>query len=101
MEPGTLKVTAVVLLVCLLTSDWVQASEEEDYYKVLGVEKTATLKQIKKAYKQLALKYHPDKVRDKAKKKSAQEKFFMINQGTFVIFIRQKCVGSLRSSSYF
>ncbi len=33
----------------------------KDYYKILGVEKTAGLNDIKKAYKQLAMKYHPDK----------------------------------------
>ena len=80
MESTKLKVFAV-LVVCLLALESVLASEEQDLYKVLGVEKTATLKQIKKAYKQLALKYHPDKVRDKSKKKSSEEKFFKINQG--------------------
>jgi curved DNA-binding protein CbpA len=33
----------------------------EDYYMVLEVEQTATLELIKKSYKQLALKLHPDK----------------------------------------
>lgn len=79
MEPGTLKVTAFIL-VSLLALELVMATEEEDYYKILGVDKSATLKQIKKAYKQLALKYHPDKVRNKSKKKSSEEKFFKINQ---------------------
>lgn len=32
----------------------------KDYYKVLGIKKSATEKQIKKAYRNLAKKYHPD-----------------------------------------
>ena len=47
-----------------------------DYYKDLGVEKTATEDEIKKAYRSMAFKYHPDR---NPGDKAAEEKFKAIN----------------------
>ena len=50
-----------------------QMSSKRDYYEVLGVSKDATEKDIKKAYRKLAFKWHPDK--NPNNKKEAEEKF--------------------------
>jgi curved DNA-binding protein len=53
-----------------------------DYYKVLGVSPTATTDEIKKAYRRLAVRFHPDKTRGD---KAASEKFVEINDANQVL----------------
>ena len=57
-------------------------AEKRDYYEVLGVSKTATEEEIKKAYRQLAKKYHPDL---NPGDKEAEEKFKEINEANEVL----------------
>jgi curved DNA-binding protein len=54
-----------------------------DYYKVLGVDKGANVDDIKKAYRKLALKYHPD--RNPTDKKRSEEKFKEISEAYAVL----------------
>ena len=56
--------------------------EYRDYYKILGVDKKASQEEIKKAYRKLALKYHPDKNPDN---KEAEEKFKLLNEANDVL----------------
>ena len=57
-------------------------SDKRDYYDVLGVSKTADKDEIKKAYRKLALKYHPDKNPDD---KEAEDKFKEVNEAYEVL----------------
>ena len=59
------------------------SSTKKDYYEVLGVPKDASDDVIRKAYKKLAIKWHPDKHVDD--KKEAEEKFKEISEAYSVL----------------
>lgn len=56
--------------------------EFKDYYKILGIDKSADENAVKKAYRKLAAKYHPDK---NPGKKAAEDKFKEINEANEVL----------------
>ena len=60
---------------------------KRDYYEVLGVQKSATEAELKKAYRKLALQYHPDKNPDN---KEAESKFKEINEAYEVLSDKDK-----------
>ncbi len=59
----------------------------EDYYKILGVQKSASNEVIKKAYRKLAMKYHPDHTKGD---KAAEEKFKKISEAYAVLSDKEK-----------
>jgi curved DNA-binding protein len=54
----------------------------KDYYKILGIERNASADDIKRAYRKLAIKYHPDK---NPNNKASEEKFKEINEANEVL----------------
>ncbi|CAL8390211.1 unnamed protein product [Gadus morhua 'NCC'] len=60
-------------------------SKKRDYYKILGVKRTAQKKEIIKAYRKMAQQWHPDNFMDAADKKKAEKRFIDIAQAKEVL----------------
>jgi molecular chaperone DnaJ len=64
-------------------------STKRDYYEILGVKKSVSLDEVKKAYREMALRHHPDRVPHE-QKKEAEEKFKEISEAYAVLSDSQK-----------
>lgn len=79
-------------------------SKRKDWYKILGLSNTASALEIKKAYKKLALQWHPDKNQDN--KEAAEEKFrevaeaYEVNCHPFVLISFTQCTCVYLPSSF-
>lgn len=82
----TMNLMNLVLLLILICMS-VLICGAEDYYKILGVKRNAKDREIKKAFRKLALKYHPDKNKDDP---NAEKKFVEIAKGN-LHFLHHLC----------
>mgnify|MGYP001073868587 CR=1 FL=1 len=80
---GCVGLLGVVVAVSVLLADpgWGVVGSSRDYYALLGVDREATEPVIKRAYRKLTAKWHPDRHNTEADKKRAQKKFIEITNG--------------------
>jgi DnaJ homolog subfamily B member 9 len=77
-----MKISNLNIDLLLLISIFIHLTIEEsnrDYYELLGIKRSASDKEIRKAFRNLAMKYHPDRNKDK----DAESKFREIAKGIF------------------
>jgi curved DNA-binding protein CbpA len=74
MKAALIIVLAIALVVCVAAAE-PKKKKKESYYDILGVEQTASEKDLKKAYFKLIVKYHPDKIADFETNTNAQQNF--------------------------
>lgn len=74
----------------------------EEYYKILELQNNASDEEVKKAYKKMAIKYHPDKQSDKTdlEKKEAEEKFKKIAEAYEVLTNKEKHMPSFAQGNF-
>lgn len=78
---------AYIVISLVIFDILVEVNGGKDFYKILGVPRDATPKQIKKAYRELSLKYHPDKIKGD---KSKEEKYVEIGNAYEVLSDEEK-----------
>ena len=78
----------IILISLIILPILIKSEEQEDYYAILGIKKDATEAEIKKAYRKLALKWHPDK--NPNNREEAEEKFKKINEAYSVLSDKNK-----------
>ena len=79
---------------CAIQAKVVKVSEQRDLYEVLGISRDASDADIKKAYRKLARKYHPDLNRDNPK--AAEEKMKEVNAGNWRASIIRTSTATIR-----
>lgn len=89
MKTQSLKVLLLLLVVLCSSFSTTQArhpnfDDPDDYYKILGLSRNASSKDIKAAYRKLALKYHPDKV-EEADKEKAEGIFVRVSEAYAIL----------------
>jgi preprotein translocase subunit Sec63 len=83
MQP---KVIFCILSIAFILFNLLPSGEAgRDFYQILGVNRDATTKQIKKAYRDLSLKWHPDKNKGNA---DATKKFSEISEGRLLLHLK-------------
>lgn len=77
-----MKIHSSILVSLLLVISQTEGQAEDDYYEILGIERSASSYEIKKAYRRKALKEHPDTNRDDPE---ATERFQRVNKAYEVL----------------
>jgi DnaJ family protein C protein 3 len=65
-------------------------SKQKDYYKILGVSRRASAKEIKKAYREQALQWHPDKHTGEEEKEKAEKQFQLVAEAYEILSDEEK-----------
>ena len=81
-------ITIFFICISIISIASKKSDDENDFYKILGIKKDATDAEIKKAYRKLALKWHPDK--NPNNREEAEEKFKKINEAYSVLSDKNK-----------